>query len=34
VDQDTRGHEIGVAFEDMDLEEKRRLAEFIDSISR
>jgi hypothetical protein len=34
VDQDTRRHEIGVAFEDMDLEEKRRLAEFIDSISR
>jgi PilZ domain-containing protein len=34
VDQDTRRHEIGVAFEDMNLEEKRRLAAFIDSISR
>jgi hypothetical protein len=34
VDQDTRRHEIGVAFEEMDLEEKKRLAEFIDSISR
>ena len=34
VDQDTRRHEVGVAFEDMHLEEKRRLAEFIDSISR
>ena len=34
VDRDTRRHEIGVAFEDMDLEEKKRLAEYIDSISR
>jgi hypothetical protein len=34
VDQDTRRHEIGVAFEDMDLEQKKRLAEFIESISR
>jgi hypothetical protein len=34
VDQDTRKHEIGVAFEEMDLEEKKRLAEFIDTISR
>ena len=34
VDQDTRLHEIGVAFEDIDLEEKRRLAEFIERISR
>jgi hypothetical protein len=34
VDQDTRRHEIGVAFEDMDLEEKKRLADFIDAISK
>ena len=34
VDRDTRRHEIGVAFEDMDLEEKKRLAEYIESISR
>ncbi len=34
VDQDTRRHEIGVAFEEMDLEQKKRLAEYIDSISR
>jgi hypothetical protein len=34
VDQDTRRHEIGVAFEEMDLEEKKRLADFIDSIAR
>jgi hypothetical protein len=34
VDRDTRRHEIGVAFEDIDLEEKKRLAEYIESISR
>jgi hypothetical protein len=34
VDRDTHRHEIGVAFEDMDLEQKKRLAEFIDGISR
>ena len=34
VDQDTRRHEIGVSFEDIDLEQKRRLAEYIESISR
>ena len=34
VDQDTRRHEIGVAFEQMEREDKRRLAEFIESISR
>jgi hypothetical protein len=34
VDRDTHRHEIGVAFEDIDLEQKKRLAEFIDSISR
>jgi hypothetical protein len=34
VDQDTRRHEIGVAFEDMDLEQKKRLAEYIESISK
>jgi PilZ domain-containing protein len=34
VDQDTRKHEIGVAFEDIDLEQKKHLADFIDSISK
>ncbi|HVR71605.1 MAG TPA: PilZ domain-containing protein [Vicinamibacteria bacterium] len=34
VDQETRRHEIGVAFEDMDLEEQKRLAEYIESISK
>jgi PilZ domain len=34
VDQDTHRHEIGVAFEDIDLEQKKRLAEFIESISK
>jgi PilZ domain-containing protein len=34
VDRDTRKHEIGVSFEEIDLEEKKRLAEYIDSISK
>ena len=34
VDQETRRHEIGVAFEDMDLEQKKRLAEYIDTLSQ
>jgi hypothetical protein len=34
VDQETRRHEIGVAFEDMDMEQKKRLADYINFISR